>query len=69
MRAVLLLVGFVSISALFASIRAYLFTIAGERVVLNLRQRLFHSIAVQEIAFFDESKTGDLISRLASDCV
>jgi ABC transporter fused permease/ATP-binding protein len=47
--------------------RAYLFTIAGERVVLRLRERLFARVLSQEIAFFDAQKTGDLLSLLAAD--
>lgn len=36
---------------------------------MKLRKQLFKSIVVQEIAFFDESKTGELLNRLSSDCV
>ncbi len=43
--------------------------IIGERVVTRLRRTLFDSIIIQEVAFFDETKTGELINRLASDCV
>ena len=34
----------------------------------RLRCDLFDSIVSQEIAFFDETSTGDLLSRLSSDC-
>ena len=47
--------------------RSYLFTVAGERVVATLRNDLFSSLAHQEIAFFDQNKTGALTNRLASD--
>jgi ATP-binding cassette subfamily B protein len=47
--------------------RFYLFTVAGERSVARLRQRLFDRILSQEVAFFDGERTGDLISRLSSD--
>ena len=53
---------------LMTFLRAALFTIAGERVVLRLRKRLFASILEQDIAFFDETRTGELINRLADDC-
>ena len=39
----------------------------GERVVARLRNRLYGSILDQEIAFFDQHKTGELVSRLGSD--
>jgi ATP-binding cassette subfamily B protein len=53
--------------ALFGAIRAWLFTVSGERVVADLRTRLYQSIINQEIAFFDERRTGELTNRLASD--
>ncbi len=48
-------------------LRAYLFTVAGERIVAQLQCELFASILHQEVAFFDERKTGELTNRLASD--
>ncbi len=47
--------------------RAYLYTLAGERVVVRLRRQLFGSIIRQEIGFFDAQRTGELVNRLASD--
>jgi ABC transporter fused permease/ATP-binding protein len=47
--------------------RAYLFTVAGERVVARLRQELFGALIHQEIGFFDQQRTGELTNRLASD--
>jgi ATP-binding cassette subfamily B protein len=40
---------------------------AGERVVARLRNSLYTAILKQEISFFDEHKTGELVSRLGSD--
>ncbi|MBM76818.1 MAG: ABC transporter permease [Proteobacteria bacterium] len=48
-------------------LRAYLFTVAGERIVAQLQAELFKSILNQEIGFFDERKTGELTNRLAAD--
>ena len=50
------------------SIRYYLFSVSGERIVLKLRETLYRRILVQDLAFFDSNRTGDLMSRLASDC-
>ncbi len=47
--------------------RAVLFATAGERVVARLRERLYRAIVDQEIGFFDARRTGELMSRLASD--
>ncbi|MDX2023084.1 MAG: ABC transporter transmembrane domain-containing protein [Deltaproteobacteria bacterium] len=47
--------------------RYVLFTVAGERVVVDLRAKLYRAILNQEVAFFDARRTGELTSRLASD--
>jgi ABC-type bacteriocin/lantibiotic exporter with double-glycine peptidase domain len=44
-----------------------LFSIAGQRVVLRLRKRLFHHMMVQDVAFFDKTKSGELVNRLSAD--
>ena len=51
-----------------SSFRYYLFTMSGERIVLKLRQQLYEKILQQEVAFFDFNRTGELMSRLSSDC-
>jgi ATP-binding cassette subfamily B protein len=55
------------VQAVATSLRYALFTIVGERVVTRLRADLFATLLDQEIAFFDERRTGELVSRLASD--
>jgi ATP-binding cassette subfamily B protein len=62
-----LFVAFV-LQGIAASLRYYLFSMSGERIVLRLRQRLFSRILAQDIPFFDFNRTGELTSRLASDC-
>jgi ATP-binding cassette subfamily B protein len=62
-----LFVAFV-LQGIAASIRYYLFSMSGERIVLQLRRRLFAKILEQDVPFFDFNRTGELISRLASDC-
>jgi len=37
------------------------------RVVYRLRQKIFDAIIKQEIAFFDDTRTGELTNRLSSD--
>ncbi len=56
-----------AIQSIAVAARFYLFTTAGERVVTRLRQNLFASLMSQEVAFFDERKTGELTNRLSSD--
>ena len=66
-RYVLLLLGLFAIGAVMGALRAYIFTAAGERVVARLREQLYRAITSQEIAFFDERRTGELTNRLAAD--
>ncbi len=53
--------------ATFAMLRAWLFTAAGERIVAQLRLRLFEAIVRQDIEFFDHRRTGELTNRLTVD--
>jgi len=48
-------------------LRATIQGVIGERVVARLRCKLYEQILRQEIAFFDEHKSGELVSRLGSD--
>ncbi len=47
--------------------RHILFSLAGERGVRRVRERLYQRLLEQEIGFFDSSRTGELISRLGTD--
>ncbi|EDV24013.1 uncharacterized protein TRIADDRAFT_57058 [Trichoplax adhaerens] len=47
--------------------RVYLIQSAGQRIVRNIRQSLFGSVVKQEIAFFDKTRTGELINRMSTD--
>lgn len=64
--AVVMLAAF-ALQAIGSSLRYYLFTLAGERIVLQLRQKIYGHLLDQEVAFFDFNRTGDLMSRLSSD--
>jgi ABC transporter fused permease/ATP-binding protein len=66
-RAAALLLVLFLIQAVAVALRSSLFTIAGERIVARLRADLFRRLMDQDIAFFDERKTGELTNRLASD--
>lgn len=66
-QAALFMLGVLAVQALTSSLRYMFFTRSGERVVARLRKDLYASILRQEVAFFDERKTGELTSRLASD--
>ena len=41
----------------------------GQKVIKRLRDRLFSAILRQETAFFDKTRTGELINRLSADTI
>ncbi|KAB2055896.1 hypothetical protein ES319_A11G068600v1 [Gossypium barbadense] len=49
------------------AVQAWLFSSTGERIVARLRLKLFTHLIHQEIAFFDVTSTGELLSRLSAD--
>ncbi|KAA8541054.1 hypothetical protein F0562_025017 [Nyssa sinensis] len=57
----------VIIGSVCTALRAWLFSSASERVVARLRKNLFVHLIHQEIAFFDVTRTGELLSRLSED--
>ncbi|XP_061364922.1 ABC transporter B family member 25 [Gastrolobium bilobum] len=57
----------VVIGSVCTALRAWLFSSASERVVARLRKNLFSHLVNQEIAFFDVTRTGELLSRLSED--
>lgn len=55
------------VQGIAVALRAYLFTVAGERIVARLRSNLYGNVIAQEVGFFDKTRTGELLNRLASD--
>uniref|UniRef100_UPI00358FF3ED ATP-binding cassette sub-family B member 10, mitochondrial-like n=1 Tax=Myxine glutinosa TaxID=7769 RepID=UPI00358FF3ED len=47
--------------------RVYLMIASGQRIVCRLREALFAAILHQEMAFFDKTRTGELVNRLSAD--
>jgi subfamily B ATP-binding cassette protein MsbA len=66
-NATLFLIGAFSLQALAIFIQNFLLTYTGERVVTNLRIRLYTHLQKLPLGFFNERRTGDLISRLTND--
>ncbi len=56
-----------ALSMVFGFARAAILAVIGERLVARLRLRLYDSVLHQEIGFYDEHKTGEIVSRLGSD--
>ncbi len=66
-RAALAMVVIFAVQSVAVATRYVLFTVAGERIVTRLRADLYTNLVAQEIAFFDQRRTGELTSRLSSD--
>ncbi|XP_075530169.1 ATP-binding cassette sub-family B member 10, mitochondrial-like [Dermacentor variabilis] len=61
------LTGAVVIGGLANFGRVYLMNSSAQRIINSLRKQAHASLMQQEIAFFDQNRTGDLITRLSSD--
>jgi ATP-binding cassette, subfamily B, bacterial len=53
--------------SLFAALRYYLLTWLGERVVADLRRDVFRRVVQMDPAFFEVTRTGEVLSRLTTD--
>ncbi len=66
-RAFLLLFGVALALALATAARFYFVSLLGEKVVADLRQKLYTHLLALDAAFFDRSRSGELVSRLTAD--
>jgi ATP-binding cassette, subfamily B, bacterial len=63
----LVMIGVAAVLAVASASRYYLVTTLGERVVADLRGDVFAHLTSLSSAFFDEARTGEVISRLTAD--
>jgi ATP-binding cassette, subfamily B, bacterial len=63
----LVMIGVAAILAAASALRYYLVTTLGERVVADLRGDVFAHVTSLSSAFFDEARTGEVVSRLTAD--
>ena len=66
-RGVLVLFAIAALLALASYSRFYLVTSIGERVVADLRKRVFSHLLTLSPAFYEITRTGEVISRLTTD--
>ena len=59
--------GAVCVIALAAAGRYYLVTTLGERIAADLRSDLFAHVVRLDAAYFDQAKSGEILSRLTAD--
>jgi ATP-binding cassette subfamily B protein len=63
----LIMIGVAAVLALASALRYYLVTTLGERIVADLRGDVFAHLTSLSADFFDDAKTGEVISRLTAD--
>jgi ATP-binding cassette, subfamily B, bacterial len=66
-RAFVLLFAVALVLALATAARFYFVSLLGERVVADLRRRLYAHLIALDAAFFDRNRSGELVSRLTAD--
>jgi ATP-binding cassette, subfamily B, bacterial MsbA len=66
-RITLVLLGIFALQSLVYFIRSYLLAYIGERVMADLRLKLFAHLQTLSLSFFNERRTGELVSRLSND--
>src|SRR3712207_669558 len=62
-----LLLVVVAVLALASALRYYLVITLGERVVADLRSAVFRHLTSLDPAFFDQTRSGEIVSRLTAD--
>jgi subfamily B ATP-binding cassette protein MsbA len=62
-----LLVGLFLLQAAFGFVQSYLLTYIGERIVFDLRTKLYNHLQGLSLDFYASRRVGDLVSRLSSD--
>ena len=66
-RYVFIFVGLIAASAILSFAQHMLAARAGNKIVMELRLRLFEHLQRLPVAFFDRSRSGDLTSHLSND--
>lgn len=61
------LIGLFAFQCVCFYFRILYFGAVGQEIVRDLRQSLYGTLIEQDVAFFDRSKAGDLVSRIGSD--
>ena len=66
-RALLLMLAIVAVLAAATFARYYLVSWLGERLVADVRKRIFERVLTLSPAFYETNKTGEILSRLTAD--
>jgi ATP-binding cassette subfamily B protein len=63
----LVMIGVAAVLATASALRYFLVTTLGERVVADLRDDVFAHVTSLSSSFFDQARTGEVVSRLTAD--
>jgi ATP-binding cassette, subfamily B, bacterial len=63
----MVMIAVAAVLAIASASRYYLVTTLGERVVADLRSDVFRHITALSISYFDQAKSGEMLSRLTAD--
>ena len=63
----IVLIAIVAVMAVFSAARFYIVMWLGERIVADIRSKLYKHILKMEPAFFETTRTGEILSRLTTD--
>jgi ATP-binding cassette, subfamily B, bacterial MsbA len=56
-----------AVQAIFGFVRSYLFAFASERILADIRTQVYTHLIHLPLTFFDNRRTGELVSRVTSD--
>ncbi len=63
----MIFLGSAILTAIFSTLRGYLFTYIGERAAIDMRHQLFGHLQKLSLSFFNKEKTGKLMSIFTND--
>jgi len=63
----LILMAILLVQGVLSFFRVYLFTIVSERSMADIRNDLYHKMMTLPMAFYDQRRTGELLSRITTD--
>jgi ATP-binding cassette, subfamily B, bacterial len=62
-----LLLGVILLISILSATRLYLITWLGERIVADIREKIYAQVIRQDPSFFEVTQTGEVLSRLTTD--
>lgn len=61
------MIGIIFLSGVASGLRGSVFNIMSEKIARDLRYDLFYFLIRKDIGWYDENKTGEILSRISKD--